>query len=318
MKRSLIGMLGATNIATALTAFGLLAILAVLASTSSADTAIKVYVLTGQSNSLGTLYAEVAAGTDYSPGADPADAATPFFWSNFWSGTIDIGDSGGAITTLQMQQGYDTGSYVHPAFWGPEFGFARKMHAQGKGGEDILIVKVSRAGGGNTYWSKEAGGHMYNDILSTVSAATDELDSAGKSFEIAGLMYLQGESDSTAEAAIAGTRLGTLISNLRADLPNAANMYAVIAGVTAASTNRDTVRTQQAALAAADPMIDYFSNLDVELYSGDNLHLTKASKLIVGERFADAFLAHELPEPDMLTLMAMASLSLLAIRRKTA
>lgn len=290
---------------------GLLAVAVFASPALFADTTIKVYVLTGQSNSLGCCYAEIAAGTDYSSGTDPADAATPFFWNNMWSTTTAIGDSGGVITHLQMQQGYDA---ANPAFWGPEFGFARKMFAQGKGGEKILIVKASRAGGGNTYWSKEAGGHMYGHIVETVGAAVNKLAAAGKSFEIAGLMYLQGESDSAGEAAVSGTRLASLISNLRADLPNAEKMYAVIAGISAAGVTRDVVRAQQEALAAADPTIDYFGNLDLALYAGDNLHLTKASKLTVGERFADSFLAHDVPEPGILAMLLSASMSLFVIR----
>ena len=187
------------------------------------------------------------------------------------------------------------------------------MYAHGKGGEDILIVKASRGGGGNTNWSKEAGGHMYNHVVSTVMAATHELELAGKDYEIAGLMYLQGESDNSSEAAIAGNRLKTFISNLRVDLPNAENMHAVIAGITAASATRDIVRTQQETLANDNPTIDYFSNLDLELWSGDNLHLTKASKLIVGERFADLFLALDVPEPSMLTMIMLTSVGLLLV-----
>ncbi len=300
------------NNAVFFVAFVVLTATVVLPSPLKADTTIKVYVLTGQSNSLGCCYAEVAAGTDYSPGNDPADTATPFFWSNLWDAGTIIGNSGGEITTLQMQQGCTAGGYTHPAFWGPEFGFARKMYAMGKGGQEILIVKASRAGGENTYWSKEAGGHMYSHIINTVKVATDRLVAEGKNFEIAGLMYLQGESDDSSEANIAGTRLNALISNLRTDLPNAENMYAVIAGISAAGYTRDVVRARQAALASSDPTIDYFSNLDLELYSGDMVHLTKASKLIVGERFADSFLAH-IPEPSSIILLLSGSFILILL-----
>ena len=124
-------------------------------------------------------------------------------------------------------------------------------------------------------------------------------------------MYLQGESDNSSEAAIAGNRLKTFISNLRADLPNAENMHAVIAGITAASATRYIVRTQQEPLANDDPTINYFSNLDLELWSGDNLHLPKASKLIVGERFADSFLALDVPEPGILTMIMLIAVGLL-------
>ena len=57
--------------------FGLLVVAIFMSPALFADTTIKVYVLTGQSNSLGCCYAEIAAGTDYSPGTDPADAPQP-------------------------------------------------------------------------------------------------------------------------------------------------------------------------------------------------------------------------------------------------
>jgi hypothetical protein len=75
---------------------------------------------------------------------------------------------------------------------------------------------------------------MYSHLVTTVNAATAALTANGDTFEITGLLYLQGESDSTAEADLAGTRFHELVNNLRADLPNAANLKAVIGGIAAA------------------------------------------------------------------------------------
>ena len=126
MKKFITGVLKPKNSLVALTAFGLLAILTIWSSKSFAGAVVNVYVLTGQSNSLGTCYAEVADGTDYTPGNDTADAATPFFWNNMLNATTAIGDSDGAITTLQTQQGYDTGTTYNPVFWGPRIRFCSK------------------------------------------------------------------------------------------------------------------------------------------------------------------------------------------------
>ncbi|MBN1912205.1 MAG: hypothetical protein JW818_20965 [Pirellulales bacterium] len=248
---------------------------------------VKVYVLTGQSNSLGTTADPEE--TDYTPGTDPADAITRFFWSNVWNETTPIGDSSGLITTLQQQQG----GAPSPTFWGPEFGFARKMYDEGV--TDIMVVKASRGGGGNTYWSKSDGGHMYQHVLDTVATATAELTNAGDTFEISGLLYLQGESDDTYEASVSGVRLAALVDNLRADLPNATNMHTVVGGIAAAGSNRDVVRSQQSDLGATSPIVDYFSNLDLAGGLYDGLHFDKPSKLIVGERYAEAFL-YGIPE----------------------
>lgn len=244
---------------------------------------VRVFILTGQSNSLGTTN---GSETDLSPGADPADAQIKFWWHNVADASTSIGDSGGAFTTLQEQQGgYYPGSATH---WGSEIAFGRTLHRSGV--RDVAIVKASRGGGGNTNWSKADAGHMYQHVVDTVTAATTALTNAGDTFEIAGLLYLQGESDSTAEASVAGTRFKTLVDNLRADLPNAANLHAVIGGIAAAGTARDTVRARHESIAASTAYIDFFPNLDLQAETTDGLHFDKAAKLRIGGRFARAFL----------------------------
>jgi Carbohydrate esterase, sialic acid-specific acetylesterase len=246
-----------------------------------------VYVLTGQSNSLGATANPNE--TDTSPGAHAADVQTRFFWANASTASGDpnylvlYGDSGGVITTLQVQQGQG----AHRHFWGPEFGFSRAMVADGQ--SNLMVIKASRGGGGNGFWVKGAG-HMYGHILSTVTTATNLITSGGDTFEIKGLLYLQGESDSAAEASVAGRRLDELITNLRADLPHAADMRAVIGGIATAGDRHDLVRLQQSSLALGDPTIDYFSNLDLQGHLYDQVHFDKRAKLTVGRRFAGPFL----------------------------
>lgn len=211
-----------------------------------------------------------------------------FFWHNVADAITSIGDSGGVFTTLQQQQGdYYAGSATH---WGPEIDFGRTLVRAGV--ENIAIVKASRGGGGNTNWSKAAGGHMYAHVVDTVTAAATALAADGHTFEIAGLLYVQGESDTAAEADIADTRFLELVDNLRADLPNAANLKAVIGGIAAAGANRDTVRARHAAIAAATAYIDFFPKLDLQSATTDGLHFSKAAKLRIGRRFAQAFFAN--------------------------
>ena len=260
----------------------LLFIATALLAAPAGATHIKLFVLTGQSNSLGTT---AGGETDPSPGTDPADATIKFLWHNVVDASTSLGDSGGVVTTLQEQQGgYYAGSATH---WGPEMAFARTLYRAGV--RNFGVVKASRGGGGNTYWSKADGGHMYALITNTVNQAVSDLTASGHTSEVAGFLYLQGESDSPVEAAIAGSRLSTLISNLRADLPNATGMYAVIGGIAAAGTTRDVVRTQQEVLAAGDATISFFSNLDLQGILYDGLHFDKASKFTVGERYAQDF-----------------------------
>ena len=248
--------------------------------------ALQVFVLTGQSNSLGTTADPNE--TDITPGTHPADRNVKFFWANrstrAGDGTAVLyGTSDGQIRTLQMQQGEG----ANPAFWGPEFGFGRALYECGH--RNILIVKASRGGGGNSFWIKDAANnHMYGHVVETVNAAVALLPE-GTDFEIAALLYLQGESDSEAEAAAAGERLAVLAQNLRQDLPNAERMRVVVGGI-AAGGRRDTVRAQQGALADNDRGIAYFDNTDLQPGLYDRLHFNKPAKLIVGRRFAEAYL----------------------------
>jgi hypothetical protein len=177
----------------------------------------QVFVVTGQSNALGTTNGGEA---EVSPGADAADPRVRFFWHNVADAATSLGDSGGAWLDLQPQQGgYYPGSATH---WGPEIGFARALVRAGV--ENVAVVKAARGGGGNSNWSKAAGGHMYAHVVATVTAAAAALAAEGHTFEIKGLLYLQGESDNAAEAEIAGTRFKELVDNLRADLPKAAGL----------------------------------------------------------------------------------------------
>ena len=242
----------------------------------------KLFVLTGQSNSLGNTGGGEA---DPSPGSDPADSQIRFYWHNRVDATTSLGDSGGVFTSLQSQQGgYYSGNATH---WGPEIAFGRTLYRAGV--RDFGIIKASRGGGGNTYWSKSAGGHMYSHVVSTVNAATASLTANGDTFEIAGFLYVQGESDSSAEAAEAGTRFKALVDNLRADLPNAASMHAVIGGIAAAGATRDIVRANQTSIADSTAYIDSFSNIGLQPKLYDSLHFNKAAKITVGERFAQSF-----------------------------
>jgi len=243
----------------------------------------QIFILTGQSNSLGTTN---GSEPDLTPGPDASDARTPFFWHNVADASTSLGDSGGAFTTLQSQQGgYYPGSATH---WGPEIDFARTLDRAGV--ENVAIIKASRGGGGNTNWSKTASGHMYDHVVNTVATATSALTSNGDTFEISGLLYVQGESDNASEAAIAGTRFKELVDNLRTDLPNASALHGIIGGIAAAGATRDTVRTEQQAIAASTAYIDYFSNLDLQAEVTDGLHFDKAAKLRIGNRFARAFI----------------------------
>ena len=249
---------------------------------------VKVFVLTGQSNSLGTT--ADPAEDDTSPGEDPLDARIPFLWSNRSARAGDdpamlYGDSGGSIVSLRAQQGEG----ANPQFWGPEIGFGRRLAA--KGVANVLIVKASRGGGGNGYWLRGSpDDHMYRHVVQTVRQAVSALPE-GTGFEIVALLYVQGESDSEPEAKASAQRLRLLARNLRQDLPRAGNMKILVGGIAAAGGHRDMVRAQQSSLPGLSPRSRYIDTVDLRPQLYDGLHFNKAAKLELGRRMADAWLS---------------------------
>lgn len=240
----------------------------------------KLFVITGQSNSLGTTG---GGETDVSPSWDIADAAVPFFWSNVADATTQIGNSRGSWTTLREQQGgYYPKNETH---WGLEFGLARQLRRAGIG--NFGIVKASRGGGGNTNWSKSNKGHMYRHVVQTVRNASSILKQKRHTFEVAALIYVQGESDTSQEANVADERLASLLKNLRNDLPHAKEMRLIVGGIAAAGNTRDIVRDKQLRLASQDRRVSYVDNFDLQNRLYDKLHFDKEAKLKVG-RWLDA------------------------------
>jgi BNR repeat-like domain/Carbohydrate esterase, sialic acid-specific acetylesterase len=262
---------------------------------------LRVFVLTGQSNSLGTPATTETNMILPQPQSYPADANVPFFWDNTADNTLAgdaaLGDSGGAWTNICFQKGgYYTYSTNH---WGPEVGCARMLWDMGY--RDFGIVKSSRGGGGNSYWCKTNSDHyMYSKVLNTVSNAALALPSGYTNLQVVCLLYLQGESDSTYEASIADQRFFMLMTNLQTDLTNAAGMKAVFGEIASdISGTRLTVSQKQSGLATNRTDIGYAQNAGLTLQNVDGLglHYNADSLILMGERMAqEALRVKALPE----------------------
>lgn len=264
---------------------------------------LRLFLLTGQSNSLGT-----PATTDTNMilprvQANAVDYQVPFFWDNTADGTpagdAALGASSGWTNISPQLGGYYALSDDH---WGPEVGFARLLWDAGY--RDFGIVKASRGGGGNSYWNKtNADHHMYDKLITTVSNAVLTLPVGYTSHQVVALLYLQGESNGTTEASEADVRFSQLLANLQADLPNAAGMKAVIGQIASDSSGNRLVTTQkQLALAAARADIGFAQSAGLTVHNVDGLavHYNADSLIIMGERMAsEAMLLGALPESPL-------------------
>lgn len=258
-----------------------------------------VYILTGQSNSLGTTCLE---GSDYYPPESAFDRKVRFFWSNVDESSTGhppklYGSSEGKFSPLQMQQG----GRENPHFWGPEFGFARSiceadMHR-------LVIIKASRGGGGNSYWHKQAyledagRGHMWGHLCATLDQSLSSLHNNCENFLIRGLLYIQGESNSSSEAMIADTRLGELIDDLTVWLEQkypkcTSGMRTVVGEIAASKSSHERIQTTrlQAALAEVRSDLKFVFTNDLDLKT-DALHFGRDAKLEIGRRMAVAMQA---------------------------
>jgi hypothetical protein len=260
---------------------------------------LSVFLLTGQSNSLGTTNDE----KDYWPGKYPEDKVTKIFWSNVDATNTQFppklyGDSTGEMKLMQVQQG-DHGA--NPVFWGPEFSFAQALQAASL--EERLIIKASRGGGGNTYWSAEAFrkdanlGHMWGHLRNVLQQSLGALAASGRPFRLAAFLYIQGESNGPAEAELADVRLEELIGSVRelADTwqPNSASSMHTLIGEIAASQSteaRKLTTTKQANLPGRRKDVSFIETRDLPL-KVDGIHFDRAGKLEIGRRFATEFLA---------------------------
>jgi hypothetical protein len=271
----------------------------VAALQATAAAPVDVYILTGQSNSLGTTSNETG---DYTPnaGTHPADTLTNFFWADAYAYNnyppIYYSTSANTFKNLQMQLGDGSSN---PYWWGPEFGFARTLYDAGN--TNFVIIKVSNAGGGNTLWDKTtfetnaAAGSMWYALSNSVRTALGNLNSSGKTFRVRGMIYIQGEANTVSEATNTSLRFGQLYSNLTAAINStypgtATDMRAVIGEIGASQLNPTTRTTavQQVSFADTNLTTAYVFTRDLPLKDG--LHFGKAAKYEIGMRLANCFL----------------------------
>ena len=281
---------------------------------------LQLYILTGQSNSLGAVKGSPASSAlldQYK-----SNGSTRFWHNNFnkdSGNSVDYqppaSSSWGAVTP----QICGTGS-SHYNCMGPEYGFAAMMERKGwslegtaSGDADMGIVKTSLDGGGYSYWNK--GTKAYNTIINTIREACENALANGyDNVEIMGVMYLQGESNAN-DNNIANSFL-TFLDNLQADISrdgvdtarlashqailgeqalwNTTNVTNKATGDVTGGFNGNegkagTTRDQQHALAQENDNMGWVPTRDLaKITSGDSMgvHYDGKSQITIGARYA--------------------------------
>jgi len=244
------------------------------------------------------------------------------YWYDYRAGQVT---SGNAFGTLRPLGG----------LFGPELSLGRTLADALS--EDIVIVKVANSGkrlaqGSGEDWNSASTGEAYDDLIANVLAAQANLMAAGETPRIAGLFWMQGESDGssgsrtgaavppqpeTADAYEAN--LTNFIASVRTDL-SVPEMPFFVGKLNLGDdpafplpesdfNNRfgegdftPVIQAAQEAVADADPN-SYLIETDQFGHIGDFVHFDQPGQIGLGEAFAASYLA-TIPEPSCLILFA--------------
>jgi len=230
---------------------------------------VPIYVLAGQSNASGCGLLSELTDEQKIPPQDSyiyMDGTEDVSLLNKWTNVI-AGD-GGNISCV-----------------GPEFGFAQNMP------KPCYIIKYTVGGTSmDMFWRSENAGGCYPGYVNLLNTIRNGLDSINVQGHIAGLMWLQGESDSFkfGPSSAYSDRLYAFITDFRHDVGEP-DLPVVVAQIHAA-TNLDYVVAVQNAETEIQyqlPNIATFSTSDLSLIPGTP-HFDANSQLEIGSRFAEA------------------------------
>lgn len=265
---------------------------------------LRVYILTGQSNSLGAVKGDPLPDELLQVYSTEQGGSPVLMWNGNMSGSVSANEASKNLVVPDEGKQWEPVAPQLPAYgakcMGPEFGFAYTMQRfLDSQTEDIALIKCSRDGGGNEQWVR--GQSLYNLLLRSVRSALERLDKKYDLVVLESVLYLQGESNRTAEGA--DTRFLNFWADLRKDiaakplkgrkLHTRLKMAVVGECATWGTQNNATVNATAAAMrrmAEADAVHCGFvvtRDLD-KITAGDSLgvHYDGVSQLTIGARFA--------------------------------
>ena len=276
-------------------AIAYLAFLAAAAPSSASH--YHVYLLGGQSNGNGRADAAQLTAPLDAPQTD-----VRFYWHRTQA-TNNVGHlPEDQWIALAPGSGHGTGAPVYPKEFGPEVSFGRAI-ADAKPSYDIAIIKYTH-GGTNLASNWSATGTQYTTFVSTVQAGLAALTSAGHTYELRGMLWQQGEADTSGSSADNyGANLTNLIARVRTDLFAGGALPFVIgslsnsqySNITTVGSGPYKVRQAQEAVAAADPLVGIVITDGYGVRS-DVIHLNHNGQIALGQNFSTQMLLLEGPD----------------------
>lgn len=266
-------------------ALGVMVALGLLAAGQQARAKDYVYLLTGQSNSLGAV-----KGSPATPEQLERYASTALLWN----GNM-VRDTGALFETSPRW------AVVAPQLprygnlcMGPEYGFAHMMmrHGWRSGkGDRLYILKASLDGGGNSFW--QVGRPAWISMTESMKNAFAALPGEAK---VQALLYLQGESDKGVEITQAAERFLDLFSRLQKVVRRGLRFAVVGECATwkaneAADAKGNTTAACMYAMTRKKKNIGWVRTRDLtKITAGDymGVHYDGKSQITIGARYAYA------------------------------
>lgn len=250
-------------------------ILLLWASVASAQGAIDLFLIAGQSNMDGR--AEIADSPSPPDWSIPQSDILFFHDANIGWGDLDVGSSSppGTLTT-----------------YGPELSFGRSLFDNARSPEIALMKWTKGSTSLGLDWVE--GGFANTKFFEHYTASITLIEALGYTPTVRGMIWLQGESDAKIEAYADAyeSNLTTFIAQARVKV-NTPSMPFVIARIYVPSEAtypyRSTVRAAQLNVANADGRVTIFSTDDLVLTDGT--HYDADSVIEIGHRFAEKMIS---------------------------
>jgi hypothetical protein len=206
--------------------------------------------------------------------------------------------------------------------FGPELSLGTDL--ANKTGRYVAVIKYA-VGSASLYGDFNASANsLYPELISTIGGSLKQLRDQGLAPNLAGMFWLQGESD-TNESTVAanyGLNLAEFVQDLRQDLDAATLKFFAteINGNTPVLAGRSEVGVVNAGmmeLANTDPNVYFIPTMDITDGFADGIHYSADQNILIGQRWASAYLASA-PEPGtwMMLLTAGAGSLAYALRMK--
>ena len=297
----------------------------VAVTTAPTQAKVLMFLMGGQSN---------MAGVGAYPGEPgyPADVPCPSPYNKpqtavkFWNYSPDPITNGAywpgtGTGWIDLQPGYGW----QPGEFGPEVSFGHRLRQLYPNDEIYLVKEGISSQPMATSWNPD-GGAIYNQFHARVAAAVADLRAAGKSPQLGGMIWMQGETDTYGGpnngadwSAAYAANLANLITTVRnkdkfgdfavSDMPFVVGRITTYFG---AADHNTTVRTAQMTI---PPLVGHAAWINTDnlqcIYGG---HYGTQGQIDLGIRFADA--VHQLPEPSSLVMALTAMLAALACWRQ--